>query len=106
LSFPADRADEIVEFLILSTDTSTTEPAGNSTASRGEDDSGHENCQSPGTALVKLAAMCYYQSLLFIWENPFSIHRLSFANIFCFANQNIGKDELFLFTNLYFKEPC
>jgi hypothetical protein len=106
LSFLADRADEIIERLIVPADTGRAEPTGNSPASLGEDDSGYENRQSPSAALVKYAAKRYYQNLPVIREHPFAIHRLSFPYVFCVATQNIGKDEPFLFANLYFKELC
>jgi hypothetical protein len=103
-SFLADRADEIIERLILSVNTGRTEPTGYGSSAFGEDDSGNENSKSPSRALVKHITKSYHQNLPAIGKNPFAMHRLSFPYAFCFATKHIGKNEPFLFANSVFKE--
>jgi hypothetical protein len=103
-SFPAQRADEIVERFISLGDTSGPKPTGSGLSTLGEDYSGNYGSQAPGRALMQNAAKSSDPCLPGIWENPFIKHWLSFANVCFVSTKHIGKDEPFLLQYRFIKE--
>jgi hypothetical protein len=61
-----------------------SKPAGNNFSAFGEEDSGYENAESPGRALMKDSTKCGRHNLPAVQKNPFVKHRLSFPTcVFC-----------------------